>query len=334
MDHDGCWIMMGQNGWEIDDIWKTKAIDEVSLLPALSKFFYSLLRGCLFLNNFTLRCCWDAGSVGHSKSKRNGKSEDFGVSSNISVAMKTDIGFLNALRFCCSKQIWYIPILSQPWPGNFLQHMGTGSIKTTCSVGLAWILASQRLNWARFCCVEYFMAAHLLIATFELTTSFVRKCLTLYILVANIPFLVASSNRKHVESQRAALPVALWGLWRLCRLDRLCFATANQRRSQDQTFFLCRVNLVGGFKHLLKNISQWEGLSDMFVKKNVPNHQPAMVLNHNQQTCFIFTPLWMVELPTELLGICRVHNMCMSKWSYTANPFIWNTHTMQSIGLC
>ena len=54
----------------------------------------------------------------------------------------------------------------------------------------------------------------------------------------------------------------------------------------------------------------------------------------HQQTCFIFTPLWMVELPTELLGICRVHNMCMSKWSYTANPFIWNTHTMQSIGLC
>ena len=88
-----------------------------------------------------------------------------------------------------------------------------GSIKTTCSVGLAWILASQRLNWARFCCVEHFMAAHLFIATFELTTSFVRKMFDfIYIYVENIPFLIASSNRKHVESQRAALPVALWGL--------------------------------------------------------------------------------------------------------------------------
>ena len=36
-------------------------------------------------------------------------------------------------------------------------------------------------------------------------------------------------------------------------------------------------NLVGGFNHLEKYESQWEGLSHILWKmKNVPNHQPVI----------------------------------------------------------
>ena len=38
---------------------------------------------------------------------------------------------------------------------------------------------------------------------------------------------------------------------------------------------LCNCHLVGGFNHLEKYESQWEGLSHILWKKNVPKHQPV-----------------------------------------------------------
>jgi hypothetical protein len=47
------------------------------------------------------------------------------------------------------------------------------------------------------------------------------------------------------------------------------------------------IKLVGGFNHLEKYESQWEGLSHILWKiKNVPNHQP--VNQYFKREVFIF----------------------------------------------
>ena len=252
--------MMDQNG-SIDDIWKTKAEARVSMLPALANLFYSLLRG-LFLNSFTLRCSWDAGSVELDPNwKEIVRSQEILAFLPTSLLqwkiMKKHIGFWTCTSIL-SLQADLIPILSQSWPAHNLRRGPcVDSPQSEAQLGairfiehfMAEFFDSQDPRKVRNLRANHFF--------FRKMFDFIQSYNFLYVVlsVENIPFLVVSSNRKHVESQRAALPVALRGVWRFCRLDRLCFATgaANQQRSQDwptQPFF-CRVN---GFEHP-KNMS-------------------------------------------------------------------------------
>ena len=94
----------------------------------------------------------------------------------------------------------------------------------------------------------------------------------------------AKQKRKHerkARSYREMVKVGKSGWWRMLNIEN-----KNEHRWTTQQEIRVDMHMAGTWMNIfwlvvltiLKNTSQWEGLSHIFWKKHVPNHQPVQYL--------------------------------------------------------